>query len=103
MNSPKTPYRKAGLCAIGLCLVASAGADCSRTVVEAPPPAQAEAVPACPGSDYIWIGGYWDWSWGHYIWVEGRWERPAHPRAECVRPRWEHRGNRYVFIQGYWR
>ncbi|MGA2017990.1 MAG: YXWGXW repeat-containing protein [Opitutaceae bacterium] len=91
------------MCAIGLCLVGLAAAGCSRTVVEAPPPPQEEVVAACPGPDYIWIGGYWDWSWGHYVWVGGRWERPAHVRAEWVRPRWEHRGDRYVLIKGYWR
>lgn len=94
---------KGGLRAACFCLAVAALAGCSRTVVEAPPPAQAEVVAACPGPDYVWIGGYWDWSWGHYVWIGGRWERPAHPRAEWIRPRWERRGERYVLVKGYWR
>jgi len=94
---------KAGVLAIGMCLAGLAVAGCSRTAVEAPPAPQEEVVAACPGPEYVWIGGYWDWSWGHYVWVGGRWERPSYPRAEWVRPRWEHRGGHFVLIRGYWR
>jgi hypothetical protein len=80
------------------------GTGCGRTVVvEAPPQEQTEVVTVAPGPDYVWIGGYWGWSWGHYVWIAGRWERPGHPHAVWIQPRWEHRGGRYVFIKGYWR
>jgi hypothetical protein len=92
---------KAWALAAGLVLAAAA-AGCSRTVMEAPPPAQTEVETVAPGPDYVWIGGYWDWSWGHYAWIGGHWERPDHPRAEWIQPRWEHRGDRYVFVKGYW-
>ena len=80
---------KAGVLAIGMCLAGLAVAGCSRTAVEAPPAPQEEVVAACPGPEYVWIGG--------------RWERPSYPRAEWVRPRWEHRGGHFVLIRGYWR
>lgn len=56
-----------------------------------------------PGPDYVWVDGYWAGEPGHYTWVAGRWDRPPHPGARWVSPRWEHRGDRYVFIQGGWR
>jgi hypothetical protein len=95
---------KAPIYAAVLCLAVTAGlAGCSRTIVEAPPPAQTEIVTESPGPDYVWIGGYWGWSWGHYTWIGGRWERPDHPHAQWVQARWEHHGERYVFVNGYWR
>jgi alpha-mannosidase len=36
------------------------------------------------------------------VWVAGHWERPPHPHAVWVEPRWEHRGHGYVFVEGYW-
>ena len=38
-----------------------------------------------------------------YVWTAGRWDRPPRPGAVWVEPRWEPRGNGYVFIEGYWR
>jgi hypothetical protein len=76
---------------------------CSRTIVEAPPPPQQEVVVGQPGPDYVWIGGFWGWHWGHYSWSAGHWEKPPHVRAVWDAPRWEHRGGRYVFVEGRWR
>jgi WXXGXW repeat (2 copies) len=106
MNSTKLPNRrplKAWACAAGLCLAAMVGPGCSRTIVEAPPPPQTEIVTESPGADFVWIGGYWGWSWGHYVWIGGHWERPDHPHAIWVGPNWERHGDHYEFVKGYWR
>ncbi len=106
MNSDTLVKRggaRALACAAGLILAASLGAGCSKTVVVAPPPAQTEIVTESPGPDYVWVGGYWGWSWGRYVWIGGHWDRPDHPHAVWVQPRWEHRGDHYVMVEGYWR
>ena len=74
-------------------------------VNEAPPPPYQEIVVERdrPGRDYIWVGGYWSWSHGHHVWVGGHWDRPPHPGAVWIEPRWERRGNSYAFVQGFWR
>ena len=38
-----------------------------------------------------------------YVWEPGRWDVPPHEHAVWVAPRWEHRSNGYVFIEGRWR
>jgi hypothetical protein len=63
------------------------------TIVDEDPPAPiVEYVPAYPGPDFVWIGGFWGWrgSWywnaGHFVhapyrgaaWVSGGWARAAH-------------------------
>jgi hypothetical protein len=91
------------ICVAGLGLVGAIGAGCSQGAADPPPPPQTEVIVASPGPDYVWIGGYWGWSWGHYVWIGDHWDRPAHAHAVWVEPRWEHRGNRYVMTHGYWR
>jgi hypothetical protein len=55
-----------------------------------------------PSSDYVWIPGYWAWRLGQQQWIAGHWETPPHPGAKWVAPRWDHQGDGYVFVQGYW-
>jgi hypothetical protein len=94
---------RALICSAGLALAATLGAGCGRGAVDAPPPDQVEVIPAPPEPDFIWVGGYWDWSWGRYVWVGGHYEHPAHPHDVWVRSRWERRGDRYVRVEGHWR
>ena len=38
-----------------------------------------EAVPPCPGVDYVWAPGYWTYHTNARVWVSGAWHyRPAH-------------------------
>jgi hypothetical protein len=69
-----------------------------------PPPPPQEVMVASPGPDYVWMGGYWDGSPGHYTWVRGHWGRPPHGHARWVAPRWE-RGHDGHFhkSEGGWR
>jgi hypothetical protein len=70
-----------------------------------PPPPRAEvSVGVSPGPDYIWVGGFWDGTPGHYFWRAGHWDRPPHAHAAWVAPHWErdHDGH-YHQIKGEWR
>lgn len=73
-------------------------------VKEAPPPPRAEPPPPpAPSAEYKWVPGYWTSSGGRQEWVPGHWEMPPRTTATWVAPRWEQRGDGYVFIEGYWR
>ncbi len=56
-----------------------------------------------PSPRHVWIDGYWAWHDGRNFWVSGHWEMPPRERAMWIAPRWERRGNGYVFIEGVWR
>jgi hypothetical protein len=70
---------------------------------EPPPPPVQEVMVERPAPDYVWISGYWGWENGRRQWFRGHWERPPRGYHAWVAPRWEHRGNGYAFIRGYWR
>jgi hypothetical protein len=63
-----------------------------------PPPRVLAVVPASPGPDFVWIGGYWYPDGRHYKWHAGYWTRPPYPGARWIGPR--HEGGQY-FV-GYW-
>ncbi|MGN6526851.1 MAG: hypothetical protein ACTHL8_10710 [Burkholderiaceae bacterium] len=67
----------------------------------APPPMLVEDVPPQPGPDYVWTGGYWGWQ-GRWIWCAGRWSHPPRHHYHWQEPYYEHRGDRVVFVPGYW-
>ena len=70
-----------------------------------PPPFRHEViVGTSPGPDYVWIGGYWDGTPGHYSWVAGRWGRPPHPHGQWIAPHWDKdRDGHYHQTKGEWR
>jgi hypothetical protein len=63
-----------------------------------PPPRVVHVIPASPGPEFIWTGGYWYPVGNHYKWHEGYWTRPPYAGARWVGPR--HDGER--FYNGYW-
>jgi hypothetical protein len=67
--------------------------------IGAPPaPRVLRVQPRQPGSDFIWIAGYW-YPVGHkYTWHNGYWTRPPYAGASWVAP--HHDGQQ--FFQGYW-
>jgi hypothetical protein len=67
-----------------------------------PPPPQIEAVPASPGVEYTWIGGYHRWDGHAYAWVRGHYERHPHAGAQWHAAHWEPRGNGHVWVEGNW-
>jgi len=73
-----------------------------------PPPPRHEVIVERerPGPDYVWVGGYWGGSPGHYTWMAGHWDRPphGHEHGVWVAPHWErdHDGH-YYQVKGEWR
>lgn len=57
-----------------------------------------------PGSDYVWIDGYWDWDdyYGDYVWVDGTWARPPQRGWTWVDGYWEYGSRGYAWVSGYW-
>ena len=71
-------------------------------VPQAPPAPIVETVTVAPDPNYVWVGGVWVWR-DRWVWSPGHWDRPPHPGAIWIGPRYEHRRGRYVVVHGYWR
>jgi WXXGXW repeat (2 copies) len=69
----------------------------------APPRAVVEHRGPAPSAQHVWIGGYHRWDGSAYVWEKGRWELPPRPHAVWVAPRWTHRQDGYLFVEGHWR
>jgi hypothetical protein len=67
-----------------------------------PPAAEVEVVPAAPGPEFVWVGGYHRWNGRQYVWVRGRYERRPHARAHWVPAHWVARGRGHVWVEGRW-
>jgi WXXGXW repeat (2 copies) len=81
-----------------------AGLAHAEVVVQVSPPrAIVEHRVVRPSRDHVWIGGYHRWDGRAYVWEPGRWELPPRPHAVWVAPRWTHRHDGYVFVEGRWR
>jgi hypothetical protein len=79
------------------------GAAQEVVVRVAPPKAIVEHRPAAPGPRYVWLGGYHRWDGRGYVWVPGRWELPPREHAHWIAPKWTHRGEGWVLVEGHWR
>ena len=87
-----------------------AGAICigslqaAEVVVNVRPPALiVERRPLAPSRNHVWIAGYHRWDGRAYIWEPGRWDLPPRPHAVWVAPRWQHRRDGWLFVEGRWR
>jgi hypothetical protein len=79
-------------------------AHAAEIVVKVKPPAlKVEHRSARPSAKHIWIGGYHRWDGHAYVWEPGRWDVPPREHAVWVVPKWEHRHDGYVFVEGHWR
>jgi hypothetical protein len=74
----------------------------SVQVYNAPPPPPPMAYrgfrPACPGPNFVWVDGFWNWRGNGYGWRQGYWAPRPHARAFWVSPRYD-RGR---YFSGYW-
>jgi len=68
----------------------------------APPPPENEVVPASPGVEFFWVGGYHRWDGSRYVWVRGRYERRPYSDARWTSAHWEARGRGHVWVEGRW-
>jgi hypothetical protein len=79
-------------------------AQAAEVVVKvAPPKARVEHRGTRPSRDHVWVGGYHKWDGKAYVWEPGRWEAPPRAHAVWVAPRWQHRHDGWVFVEGHWR
>jgi len=69
-----------------------------------PPELPVYDQPVCPGDDYIWTPGYWDWDAdeGDYFWVPGTWVQAPEPGYLWTPGYWAWRDTGYVWTAGYW-
>ena len=73
--------------------------------VESEPPADiVEQIDACPGQNYVWIGGRWKWN-GRWDWSRGYWTQRPQATAAWVPGHWRksHHDHRWVWEEGSWR
>jgi hypothetical protein len=56
-----------------------------------------------PSPRHVWVAGYHKWDGHAYVWEPGRWEIPPREHAIWIAPRWEHRHDGYVFVEGRWK
>jgi hypothetical protein len=68
-----------------------------------PPRLIVEHRPSRPSARHVWVTGYHRWDGHAYVWEPGRWEVPPREHAVWVAPRWQHRHDGYVFVEGRWR
>jgi hypothetical protein len=68
-----------------------------------PPRAVVEHRGVAPSHRHVWIAGYHRWDGHAYVWAPGRWELPPREHAVWVAPRWRHRHDGWVFVEGRWR
>jgi len=69
-----------------------------------PPPQRDVIIGVSPGPDFVWVGGYWDGSPGHYSWVGGRWAKPPHAHGQWMAPHWDKdRDGHFHQTKGEWR
>jgi hypothetical protein len=83
--------------------VATVYAEPGEVVVnsEAPAPIY-ETVGVAPGPGFFWVGGYYHWYGNHWGWRAGHYERPPHPGARWIAPRYAYRGGARIYVRGYW-
>lgn len=75
----------------------------SYIVIQKPPEPQApEGSPERPGSEYVWVSGYWTWQNNRYTWMTGHWIVPPYSGAKWVKPHTEPEADAFRFYEGHW-
>jgi len=86
--------------------VPESGSTVSTIVVapNPPPPPRAEARPAAPGPEMVWMSGHWSWKpeAGSYAWIEGKYAMPPRPRAAWLPGSWTQHPDGWVWEEGRW-
>jgi hypothetical protein len=77
--------------------------DPTIVVREAPPPVVQEVVTVAPGSNHIWIAGYYGYRGGRYVWTSGRWMLPPGGHTTWVPGHWANGPDGWRWRPGQWR
>lgn len=67
-----------------------------------PPPLPEYDQPPCPGENYIWTPGYWEYSDAGFYWVPGAWVLAPWVGALWTPPWWGFDNGVYLLHAGYW-
>src|SRR5580692_2571753 len=67
-----------------------------------PPPLPEYDQPACPGPNYLWTPGYWNYQPTGYYFVPGVWVIAPYVGALWTPGYWGFFGGRYGWNHGYW-
>jgi hypothetical protein len=67
-----------------------------------PPPIPQYSQPECPGPNYLWTPGTWNYASAGYYWVPGVWVLAPFVGALWTPPYWGFDRNRYAWHHGYW-
>jgi hypothetical protein len=78
------------------------GEQVADTAPEPPPPLPTYDQPDCPGDDYLWTPGYWDYASDGYYWVPGAWVEAPYEGALWTPGYWGYTHGHYGFYRGYW-
>jgi hypothetical protein len=71
-------------------------------VKEAPPALKEEVQSASPGTEYVWVPGYWDYVDGTFVWRDGTWQVPSSTGLVWIPGQWVNTAAGYQFIPGHW-
>ena len=87
-----------------LSIAGSASAQVGIVVSFGPPALPVYEQPPCPGDNYIWAPGYWDFDndFDDYYWVPGTWVLAPEPGLYWTPGYWGWTGNGFFFHEGYW-
>ncbi len=81
---------------------AGAGYEQAAYADTPPPPLPEYDQPPCPGDNYLWTPGYWNYAQSSYFWVPGVWVVAPFIGALWTPGYWNFGGGRYGFHHGYW-
>jgi WXXGXW repeat (2 copies) len=90
------------LALVMLTVSAASSAQVLVSVSFGPPPLPVYVQPPCPGEDYIWVPGYWDWSPEGYYWVPGTWVLAPEPGLLWTPGYWAFDAGLFYWHPGYW-
>jgi hypothetical protein len=80
----------------------SYGSESVEYAPEPPPPLPEYTQPECPGENYIWTPGTWDYASSGYYWVPGVWVMAPFVGALWTPSYWDYESTRYRWHRGYW-
>ena len=71
-------------------------------VTEAPPAVKHEVVGVSPGTDYVWVRGYWLRNGPNWVWMPGHYERRPRSGVTWVQGHWDRTSPGWVWTPGHW-
>lgn len=78
-------------------------APAAVVMVESAPPAEInEEMGVCPGANYVWIKGHWQWDGCRWYRVHGHWVVRPHASAVWVPGCWTEHHHHWRWSEGYW-